>query len=39
MPSSEAWVERSKVLLKERGEEQALTVRVENCLIKLENVL
>jgi hypothetical protein len=34
MPSREAWVERSKVLLRERGEAQALKVEKLNCLIQ-----
>jgi hypothetical protein len=30
-----AWVERSKVLLRERGKAQALEVELQNCLIKI----
>jgi hypothetical protein len=33
--SREAWVERSKVKLRERGEAQALGVRLLYCLIKI----
>ncbi len=34
MPSKEAWVERSKIQLRERGEAQVLGVGLQNCLIK-----
>jgi hypothetical protein len=39
MPSSKALVQRPSSLIKrKRGEAQALKVRLQNCLLKVENV-
>jgi len=39
MPSWKAWVQRHSHLIKgEGGEAQALKVRLQNCLMKVENV-
>ncbi len=40
MPSWKAWVRRLIGLIKrERGEAQALKARLQNCLLKVDNIL
>jgi hypothetical protein len=39
MPKREALVERSRVILRERGEAQRLGVESQNCLIKIRECL